>query len=211
MLMLMDLSRKRLHLALLWILPSGIEIALYIFLVAVTFAVSGMDVVRSLLFVSGDFNPIRLGVASIDVLLQRFVGEKIAGSLSLGIFWAIVGLIVNVLWWLGSNFSTELSNDLVFSKYVHPRDTNPRAQLREFIERTVIRTCVAIIAIIYINFFFSQGLPRVTANFAEVINNWSTYKDIKTILITSVAQIFMLHIFVVLTRLILLRKQIFDR
>lgn len=207
----MESTRKRIHLAILWILPSGIEIALYIFIAVVTLAASSMDVVRSLLFVSGDFNPIRSGIASVDALLQHFVGEKVAGSLSLGIFWAIVGLIVNVLWWIGSNFSTELSNDLVFSKYVHPRDTDPRAHLREFVQRTVIRTTVAIIAIVYINFYFSQGLPRVTANYADVINKWSTYKDIKTIIFTSLAQIVMLHVFVVLTRLILLRKQIFDR
>jgi hypothetical protein len=170
-----------------------------------------MDIVRELLFVSGDFNPIRTAIASIDTLLQNFVGERIAGSLSLAIFWGIIGLIVNLIWWLGSNFSTELSNDLVFSKYVHPTNSDPKAHLREFFERTLIRTTVAIIAIVYTNYFLSQGLPRISATFSDVINNWSTNKDYVSVIVAFIAEIFMLHIFVILARLLLLRKQIFDR
>lgn len=207
----MAITKKRIQHLLLWLLPSGIEVAFYVFITAVTFLVSGLDIVKELLFVSGDFNPIRSAILWIDTILQNFVGEKIAGSLSLAIFWGIIGLIVNLIWWLGSNFSTELSNDLVFSRYVHPRNTDPKSPLREFVERTFIRTTVAIIGIIYINFFLSQGLPRVSANFAEVIKNWSTSKEYMNIIINVVAEIMMLHMFVILTRLLLLRKQIFDR
>lgn len=207
----MDTSLHRFKLLFLWLLPSGIEIAFYIFITAVSFLASSMDIVRELLFVSGDFNPIRSAIASIDTLLQNFVGERIAGSLSLAIFWGIVGLFVNLLWWLGSNFSTELSNDLVFSKYVHPSNADPKSHLREFFQRTFIRTTVAIIAIIYTNFFFSQGLPRISATYADVIANWSTTKDIKSAIVAIIAEIVMLHIFVVLARLLLLRKTVFDR
>lgn len=207
----MDTTLKRFKLLGLWLLPSGIELAFYIFITAVTFVVSSMDIVRDLLFVTGDFNPIRSAIAFIDTLLQNFVGERIAGSLSLAIFWGIIGLIVNLIWWLGSNFSTELSNDLVFSKYVHPSNADPKSHLREFLQRTIIRTTVAIIAIVYTNYFLSQGLPRISATFADVINNWSTSKDYLSALVAIIAEIVMLHMFIILARLLLLRKQIFDR
>ena len=207
----MDTTLNRFKLLGLWLLPSGIELAFYIFITAVTFVVSSMDVVRDLLFVTGDFNPIRSAIAFIDTLLQNFVGERIAGSLSLAIFWGIIGLIVNLIWWLGSNFSTELSNDLVFSKYVHPSNSDPKSHLREFLQRTIIRTTVAIIAIVYTNYFLSQGLPRISATFADVINNWSATKDYLSAIVAIIAEIVMLHMFIVLARLLLLRKQIFDR
>jgi hypothetical protein len=207
----MDTTLNRFKLLGLWLLPSGIELAFYIFITAVTFVASSMDVVRDLLFVTGDFNPIRSAIAFIDTLLQNFVGERIAGSLSLAIFWGIIGLIVNLIWWLGSNFSTELSNDLVFSKYVHPSNSDPKSHLREFLQRTIIRTTVAIIAIVYTNYFLSQGLPRISATFADVINNWSATKDYLSAIVAIIAEIVMLHMFIVLARLLLLRKQIFDR
>jgi hypothetical protein len=207
----MESSKNRIKQVFFWFMPSIIEVSIYIFLTVVTFVMSGQDIVKDLLFVTEDFNPIRSGIASIDGVLQNIVGERVAGSLSLAIFWGTVGLFVNLLWWLGSNFSTELNNDLVFSKYVHPEHTDPKAQLREFITKTFIRTTVFIIGVVYINFFFSQGLPRVSMQFGDIIKFWEYNKDIKVILITFLSQIVMLHAFVVLTRLLLLRKQIFDR
>lgn len=195
---------------LLWLSPSGVEIAFYIFLTFATFVLSSFDLVKSSLSVTGDFNPIRSGIGVVDTMLQHFVGEKVAGSLSLAIFWGLIGLAVNVIWWLGSNFSTELNNDLVFSKYVHPKDTDPREQLRVFAIRTVIRTIVAISGIVYVNFFMSDGLPRLTTRYANVIASWSDSQQYMLAITTVISQIFMLHIFIVLARLILLRKKAFD-
>ncbi|MEI6481189.1 MAG: hypothetical protein WCO19_02690 [Candidatus Saccharibacteria bacterium] len=194
----------------LWLSPSGVEIAFYIFLTFATFVLSSLDLVKSALSVTGDFNPIRSGIGVVDSLLQHFVGEKVAGSLSLAIFWGLIGLLVNVIWWLGSNFSTELNNDLVFSKYVHPKDTDPREQLRVFAIRTVIRTIVAISGILYVNFFLSDGLPRLTTRYAAVIGSWSKSQQYLLASTTILYQILMLHIFIVLIRLILLRKKAFD-
>ena len=194
----------------LWLTPSGVEIAFYIFLTFATFVLSSFDLVKSSLSVTGDFNPIRSGIGVVDSLLQHFVGEKVAGSLSLAIFWGLIGLTVNVIWWLGSNFSTELNNDLVFSKYVHPKDTDPREQLRVFAIRTFIRTIVAISGILYLNFFLSDGLPRLTTRYAAVIGSWSNSQQYLLATTTILFQILMLHIFIVLIRLILLRKKAFD-
>ncbi len=196
---------------ILWLVPTGVELAVYIFITFFTIILCSQDFVSSLFFVTGDFNPIRSAIGSIDGLLEKFVGEKVAGSLSLGIFWGAVGLLVNLLWWLGANFSTELNNDLVFSKYVHPKDIDPKSQLRELIQKTIIRTSVAVLALLYVNYFISQGLPRISARYAKTFQEWSITGDWKSLLITAASEILMLHIFVVLFRIILLRKQVFDR
>ncbi len=195
---------------LIWLTPTGVEIAFYIFITFVTFVLSSFDLVKSALSVTGDFNPIRSGIGVVDGLLQHFVGEKVAGSLSLAIFWGLIGLAINVIWWLGSNFSTELNNDLVFSKYVHPKDTDPREQLQVFAIRTIIRTIVAISGIVYSNYFMSESLPRFTSKYAQVISDWSERQQYIAAASIILSQILMLHIFIVIARLLLLRKKAFD-
>lgn len=194
---------------LLWLTPNYMELAIYLFIAILTLILSSQDIIRQNFLISGDFNPIHTAVNSIDLLLQRFVGEKVAGSLSLAIFWGLVGLAVNVLWWVGSNFSSELTNDLVFSKYVHPKDADPKSPLREFVEKTVFRTAAAVLAIVYTNLYLSDLLPRITTRMGFFIEDWSNNKHWGSLLLALFSQMFLLHIFTVLFKLILLKKQIF--
>lgn len=201
-------DKNKYILMLKWLAPSLLEMAIYLFVVLLTLFFSSQEFIKQSLFVSGDFNPIQAGIDSIDVLLQNIVGEQIAGSLSLAIFWGLVGVAVNMFWWLGSNFSSELSNDLVFSKYVHPKDSDPRSPLREFIEKTIFRTAAAIIALIYSNLFISDLLPRITTRMSYFIENWSISKEWLSLLLAIVSQLILLHIFTILVKLVLLKKDI---
>ncbi len=205
---LMAERQNNLKYVLLWLIPTWTELIVYLFIVLFTALLCSQDFINSLFFSSGDFNPIRAGIASIDTLLRHFLGEKVAGGLSLGIFWGIIGLAVNLLWWLGNNFSTELNNDLVFSKYVHPKDADPNSQIRELIIRTIVRTVTAIIGLSYLNYVLSQGMPNITNRFASIFQNWSVVNQWQPLLTTIAYEVLMLHGFVVLTRIILLRKQI---
>ena len=207
----MQTSREKIQQAFLWLLPNGIEILFYTFITIVTLILSGVDRLKDLLFVSGDFNPIRIAIAGIDTLLTRVVGERVAASLSLAIFWALIGIVVNILWWFGSNVTTEINNDLAFSKYVHPKGVDPQSQLREFLKKAALRTTVAVIGLLYFNYFISTGLPHVNSNFSNVIKNWSTNKDIKLLATTILTELLLLHVFVVLSRIMLLRKKVFSR
>ena len=94
----MNTSRENIKQAIFWLMPNGIEILIYLFITGATLILSGVDRLKDLLFVSGDFNPIRLGISGIDILLTSLVGEKLAGTLSLAIFWALVGVVVNLIW-----------------------------------------------------------------------------------------------------------------
>ena len=207
----MNTSRDNIKQAFFWLMPNGIEILVYIFITGATLILSGVDRLKDLLFVSGDFNPIRLGISGIDLLLTRLVGEKIAGTLSLAIFWALVGVVVNLIWWAGSNVTTEINEDLEFSKYVHPSGVDPQSQIQDYSKKIALRTAVAVIGLLYFNFFISAGLPYVNQRYSKVINSWSTNKDFKTLLIAITIEILLLHVFVVLTRVMLLRKRVFSR
>ena len=207
----MNTSRDNIKQAFFWLMPNGIEILIYIFITGATLILSGVDRLKDLLFVSGDFNPIRLGISGIDLLLTRLVGEKLAGTLSLAIFWALVGVVVNLIWWAGSNVTTEINEDLEFSKYVHPSGVDPQSQIQDFSKKIALRTAVAVIGLLYFNFFISAGLPYVNQRYSKVINSWSTNKDFKTLIIAVTIEILLLHVFVVLTRVMLLRKRVFSR
>ena len=207
----MNTSRDNIKQAFFWLMPNGIEILIYIFITGATLILSGVDRLKDLLFVSGDFNPIRLGISGIDLLLTRLVGEKLAGTLSLAIFWALVGVVVNLIWWAGSNVTTEINEDLEFSKYVHPSGVDPQSQIQDYSKKIALRTAVAVIGLLYFNFFISAGLPYVNQRYSKVINSWSTNKDFKTLLIAVTIEILLLHVFVVLTRVMLLRKRVFSR
>ena len=98
-----------------------------------------------------------------------------------------------------------------FSKYVHPSGVDPQSQIQDFSKKIALRTAVAVIGLLYFNFFISTGLPYVNQSYSKVINNWSTNKDFKTLIIAVTIEILLLHVFVVLTRVMLLRKRVFSR
>ena len=207
----MDTPLEKIKQIVKWLMPNGIEILFYIFITGATIILSGVDRLKDLLFVSGDFNPIRLAISGIDSALQQLVGQKVAASLSLAIFWGLVGVLVNILWWLGSNVTSEINNDLAFSKYIHPSGVDPQSQLRDFLKKAALRTFVAVIGLLYFNYFVSTGLPHVNSQYREVIGNWSTNKDIQTMATAIITELLLLHIFVVLSRIMLLRKRVFVR
>ncbi len=206
----MNTHQEDIKAVLRWLIPSSTQIAAYIFITFFTAILCSQDFINSFLFAQHDFNPIRGAISYLDLGLQKIVGEKIAGGLSLGIFWGAVGLLVNIFWWLGSSFSTELNNDLVFSKYVHPKDADPNAPLREFITRTVIRALAGIAGLLYLNFVISSGLPTIANRFADIFALWDWGLQWQNLVVTILLEMLMLHGIVVLTRVALLRRQAID-
>ncbi|MCA9329720.1 hypothetical protein KDA11_03680 [Candidatus Saccharibacteria bacterium] len=206
----MDNHTSKTRQVLNWILPTPAQVIIYFTLAGLTLFLSSQKFVDDLLFASGDFNPIRAGISIVDLGLQRIIGEKLAGSLSLAVFWGIIGIVVNTIWWAGSNFSAELNNNLLYSKYVHPQSVSPRAQLQDFIKRTSIRTIAAISGLLYFNFVISTGIPDITNKLASIIHFWETSSDVTSLIGYVLIEVIMLHFVVVLSRFVLLRSRIFD-
>lgn len=207
----MNINKNRIMQACLWLLPTTLEVCIYIFICIITAVLSNIDMIKQFLYFTEDFHPFAAAVGSIDQLLTQLVGERLAGSLSLAIFWGLVGVVINILWVVFANFSTELNNDLVYTSYVHPRNTNPKSPLYEFITRSVFRFGVILMLIFFLNFSVRVVVPLVTTHFAIAITNWNSNKYYLGVFKSVILEIITMHIMVILFRLLTLRKQLFNR
>lgn len=205
----MSFKAQQTKLAIIWILPTALEVFVYTFIAVMTFALSNLSVFKKSLFLPSHFSPYHDVINSISGLVERVFGERIAGSLSLGIFWGLVGMVVYVLIWLLQNFSTELSNDLAMTKYVVPRGGDPESPLRDFISTTVFRVLTVILLIFYTSLVFKVLLPRQLSAYQGLLLNWPDSHYFIKAFIAIIGQMLTLHGFVVFARLILLRKRIF--
>lgn len=205
----MDKHTSKTKQIITWLSPTPAQLVTYFILAGLTLFLSSQQFIDDVLFATGDFNPIRAGIDLVDFGLRKLIGEQLAASLSLAVFWGLVGIIVNILWWMGSNFSTELTNNLLYSRYVHPKDVSPRAQLDDFIKRTAVRTVAAVSGLLYFNYFISSALPTITERYASILHTWQASADWVALLGYVLQQVIMLHLVVILTRFVLLRSRVF--
>jgi hypothetical protein len=74
----------------------------------------------------------------------------------------------------------------------------------------VVRTTVAVIGLVYVNFVISRGWPAISNRFAAITSDWDISHPWAGIILTILSEMLMLHLLVVITRLVLLRKKVFD-
>ncbi len=204
-------KQERIYQTILWLLPTGAEIVVYFSLSVATMALSSQAFLKNWLYIPEDYNFLKTMLHSIDSFLPRILGERIGGSLSLGVFWGFIGMLVYLAIWLFMNFSTELNNELVLSKYVHPRNTAPQPHLGQFIAKLIFRIFVVLLSVFYINVLISSLLPFFGSKYRAVTMEWPRQNYmVFTLLFTLMGQMLAFHIITVLVRLLVLRKRVFD-
>jgi hypothetical protein len=137
-----------------------------------TLAVSNAGFLRSFVFLPESFQLKSAILDSLNNLVTRLVGDQIARSAIVAIFWALVGLVVYLLIWLVLNFSGELGNDLAITKYVHPRNVDTHSPLRDFVSRVSFQFVTLCVFIFYINLVIGTLLPYFGGLFRTAINDW---------------------------------------
>ncbi len=202
--------QERILQSLFWMLPTWPELIVYLFLSLCTFALSSQAFLKSWLYVPKDYSFFAEILRSIDTLLPKLLGERIGSSLPLGVFWGAIGMVVYVMIWIFSNFSTELNNELVLSKYVHPRNIRPQPHVRQFITKTIFRIFIGILFILYANICFRVLFPLWASYYQQVIANWGSQHLYNMFIWSLLGQMLTLHGFTIFTRLFLLRKRVFD-
>lgn len=195
--------------AFLWLLPTAVEVALYTVLALITLAVSNIDFISEFLLIPPEFSLKTAILGSLEEFIARLIGEEMAATLITGIFWGIVGMAVYVLIWLLGNFSTEFTNDLTLSKYMHPKGVDRYSPLKRLLLRVIFHLFIGLCIIIYINLLIAVMLPMWAARYSAAIDVWPELAGVGTILWTVITQILVLHFLTVLFRLLLLRKRIF--
>lgn len=206
----MQTQQDRLRLAVSWLTPSVSELIIYIIISIFTLIVSNISFVRSFIYAPKDFNIINLVLNSISYLLNRFVGVGTTRTVVVVVFWALIGLLVYSLIWVFGSFSDELGNDLALTKYVHPRNVDTSSPLRLFLYKTLFRLMILIIGIFYLVIFWKALLPFVMNNYRSALAAWPKLGSLRAGLVGMVVQIIGLHAFIVLARLLFLKKRIFD-
>lgn len=195
--------------ALIWLLPTPVEALIYILLALATLGVSNIEAINQFFFLSSDVGFKEAILGSLETLLKTILGEETAATLVTGLFWGVVGMAVYVFIWLFGNFSTELSNDLAITRFMHPRGADTYEPLKALLLRLVFHVFVAILLVIYGNLLITVLLPIWTNEYANLYDFWPQTDYIQAALKAFVTQLLGLHIVVILVRLLLLRKRVF--
>jgi hypothetical protein len=146
---------------------------------------------------------------SINDLIQRFVGDHVARSAVVAIFWALVGLAVYLLIWALINYSDEFGSDLAATGYVHPKNVNTTAPLIYFITRIAFQIFSLLLLVFYINFLIGVLIPRLGVFYQTSTKLWPSTNSLENGLIGIIGEFAIIHVIVVLIRFLLLRKRIF--
>ena len=192
-----------------WLLPSTIELCAYAVIAVGTLLVSNVSAVQKFFMVAQDID-LRLAVlGSIEAVLAGLLGPSAAAALITGAFWALVGMLVYVLLWLAINFSTELTNDLAISRYLHPKGSNTLSPLMHLFLRILFQLLVATLLFFYVNFLLQGLVPMLTASYAGTFDDWPAAANIVGSVAAIFGQVAGMHVATVLIRLVVLRKRVF--
>lgn len=206
----MQNQKNKLFALISWLLPSGSELIIASFFTLMTLLVSNSTFFRDLIFLPTDLQIKTVVLDSLSNLIESVFGDQIARSGVVAIFWALVGLFVYILIWLGMNFSNELGNDLAITKYVHPRNIDTHSPLRDLASKVVFQIMAIFVLIFYINLIVSFILPYIGGMFRMAIEHWPTSLALKNIAYGVLIEIPTLHLFVILVRALTLRKRVFS-
>lgn len=196
--------------ALLWLLPTPVETILYVLVAGITVAFGNIETLRAFFYISDQIGFRTAILGSLDNLLAQVLGEQAAFTLVTAAFWGVIGMSVYVLIWLLGNFSTELSNDLIIRKFMHPRGADTYEPLKWLILKLVFHIFVILLMVFYLHLFVTVLLPGWMNQYAELVRYWPSSEHIYGFLKTFLSQMLGLHVIVVLCRLLLLRKRVFD-
>ena len=195
--------------ALRWLLPTVLEVSIYLLIALLTMLLSNIGLLQDMFLMPKNSSISTAVLSSSENLLAGLVGPQAAATLITAIFWGAIGMGVYVFIWLFKNFSTELSNDLSISRYIHPRGSDTYLPLKSLFLRLVFQFFIGFLAFLYISATIKIILPLITSKYQAVAGNWTDPK--LTIEATSalIMEILVLHVFTILLRLLLLKKRVF--
>lgn len=195
---------------LLWLLPTGGELFVYIYASILTIALSNFGFIsKRFLFLPDDFRLSAAILRAFNVILEKILGVSLTATFTTAIFWAVVGLLIYAFIWVGRNFSSELSNSLAATNFIYPSKTDPKKELRSFVSRGLFQVAVACVLIFYTITFITALLPYWALNYQLIIADWPRGTPIWNGLVSLVSQVIACHGFTILLRLLFLRKRLF--
>ncbi len=194
---------------LVWLLPTGVEAATYFFFALVTVFAANAKIISQYLYAPPDLNIWREAMRILDDFLARALGLELAAHVVVGVFWGMIGVLVYFLYLAGRSFSAEIGNSLAETSYIRPAGTDKRAPVKEFLFRLVLRAVVLGALFYFGNLFITVLLPYWVEVYQEPFNHESAPSRLIQPTAAFIGQILAMHAFVVLFRLLFMRKRIF--
>jgi hypothetical protein len=192
-------------------LPSWAEFGVYLVVSLILLSLGSLTAIRNWLGIGSDsINVSSLIPESFGAILTTVRDSSLLPTQSTALFWAGVGGLVDILIWLFGNLLIAVRNDIVvIENYIKPSHTRdvPTAW-HEFAESLLVRlsALAAILAFSMVN--ISVLLPLYVGMFRSAVLHWHELYYLGQGVIGLVGLAVMLHFYVVLLRLVLLRVRI---
>jgi ABC-type antimicrobial peptide transport system permease subunit len=189
------------------LLPTPAEAICYAIVSALTLILQNVQVLKDYLAVPGQLH---FGSSILDALnqwLNKLVGENIANTVSLSLFWVVVGIGIYFLIEGIIVIFNELGEDMRERTYIWPKGADKNTDLRLFARRSVFRVTIGIILIIYLSnvvgFFLSDSK---SGDFAQWLHD-NPYLGLAVLFF---GECLALHGITVLLRFLLLKRRVFN-
>lgn len=140
----------------------------------------------------------------LEQLLASTLGAGRTETVVVALFWAGVGLAVYVLLHGVSKTVFELGQSINERRYVWPQGTDRNSPLKRQVQQVLFRVAVAVLALVW----FLQPLARVLDG-PVFVEQFSTQPLLESVA-WFVGIVLALHVFIILLRLLMLRRRLFD-
>ncbi len=184
--------------------PSAIGVVWYLFFSGLVFSLHQLPAIQQYLRIPRDFNVARLLSSGLEDVLNSLIGSGRTAALVVGAFWAVVGLIVYLFLRGIAQFITELGEGMEQREFVWPNGTNRNRRLIEAGERVLFRVLA------FAGLVFMVFVPGAHLLEGPIFVDWIGPDVFLRSVVWLLVSIFVLHICVVFTRLVLLRPRILD-
>lgn len=184
--------------------PSVVGLILYAFLAGLTIILNQFEAIQHFLQIPHNVELGRIFALWLDQFLSGAIGESRTQTLVVGLFWAVVGLVVYAFLRGLARLAVELDDDLSIQGYVWPKGTDRFLPLKLFLEQAAFRL-VAIVGFVLLVFGPVAALLRGPV-FVDFLGPDKTIQFI----VWFVAGMLTWHALVILARLLVLRARLFD-
>jgi hypothetical protein len=147
------------------LLPTPAEAISYAVISALTLILQNVQVLRDYLAVPGKLHFGSSILGALNRWLDKLVGENIANTISLSLFWVVVGIGIYFLIEGLIVIFNELGEDIRERTYIWPKGADKNTDLRHFARRSIFRMTVAVILIIYLIKVVGFFLPDAKLRF----------------------------------------------
>jgi len=186
-------------------IPSGLGIILYFLSGAVLLAALNARALWKY------FAGISVGSsASANTLLSQkvhdlgaFVDSVLSGRVSQIVFWSLVGCVVYIAIWLVKNVIVGLENDVIASRFVHPRQYNKITYWGSVLAHKIFFVCGVALFIVYTSLGIEFILPLMTRVFYLAVTNFTPRISLSNIAAMILCGGLVIYVWVLMTHILI--------